>query len=504
MTGAGRVFLITFMAAVPAFSQVRGPKAAAATGRWWESAAASIPIFLKDVHGKGTAFPLSPAAASKRLDEIRAAGIGAIEVYEPAEAGNSFLGLDAINHYRLDPAVGTMDDFRRLVRQVHAKGMKIIAIDNLGYSSVEAVDFLKACDDIRAGKQTRETSFYVWSDTPDAPPPGSGGKLDRYFFVRPDHGPRYNPRKGEFWQYSERAGKYYWTKWDGVDLAGKRVRLPQYNWGSPEFQQEAAKIIRFWMDTGIDGMLMDAVNWYVGCDWRVCRRYMTGVISGYGEKFSEPEGAGGFHEDPVPWITEGGWTCVQDYGLGIFWEKGSNVVANAIESGDPRPIERALRDHHDRVVEVGGTLYYNPPKFEDSRKSHLSTALTAAAGDLLGQAGVIGGKWSPIFPDAEESRILKLKAAHPALHSLGRRQALPTAAPDKHYAFLRVAPRGGERIIAVMNFQPEEQVVQVDLSGVDFDTLTELDNGAPIERQLSWRIPLAAYGYRFFRLNDRR
>ena len=503
MTRVASAFLCAVLISLPALAQTRARKTAPADGNWWESAAATIPIFIRDRPGKDTVFPLVPAAAaSKRLDEMRAAGISAIEVYAPAEGGNSFLGLDTINRYRFESKAGTMDDFRRLVRLAHAKGMKIINIDNLGYSSVEAVDFSKACDDVKAGRDTREARFYLWSGSADAPPPGSAGK-HMYFMVRPAHLPRYDSAKHEFWQYSDRAGKYYWTKWDGVDLAGNRVRLPQYNWGGREFQEEAEKIIRFWMDTGIDGMLIDAVNWYVGCNWLLNRRYMTDVIASYGSKFSQPEGAGGFHEDPVPWITEGGWTCVQDYGLGIFWEKGSNVVTNAIESGDPRPIERAMRDYHDRVVEVGGTLYFNPPKFEDARKSHLAMALTAAIGDLIVLAGVIDGKWSPIFPDAEESRILKWKAAHPAMHNLSRRQALPVAAPDKHYAVLRVARDGGERIIAVMNFQPEAQTVEVDLSGVDFNAMTDLDNGARIERQTPWRVQVPAYGYRFFQLTGR-
>jgi hypothetical protein len=485
------------------FAETRADEGAAVLGNWWESAAATIPVFLRDRPGKDAVFPLVPAAAaSKRLEDMRAAGISAIEVYAPAEGGNSFLGLDTINRYRMEPKVGTMDDFKQLIRLVHAKGMRIINIDNFGYSSVEAVDFLKACDDVKAGKDTRETRFYLWSDAPDALPPGPAVQ-DRYFMVRPAHLAGYDSKKHEYWEWSERAGKYYWTKWGGVDLAGNAVRLPQYNWGSREFQEEVEKMIRFWMDTGIDGMMIDALNWYVGCDWRLNRRYMTGVIASYGSKYSQPEGAGGFHEDPVPWITEGGWTCVQDYGLGIFWVKDSNVVIRAIESGDPRPIERALRDYHDRIVEVGGTLYFNPPKFEDARKSHLSMALVAAIGDLVSLSGVIDGKWSPIFPDAEESRILKWKATHPAMHNLSRRQALPTAAADKHYAFLRIARDGGERIIAVMNFQPEPDVVQVDLSGVDFDGMTDLENGTRIDQQRQWRVQLPAYGYRFFQLTNR-
>jgi hypothetical protein len=439
--------------------------------------------------------------ASRRLDEMRDAGIGMIEVYAPAEAGNSFLGLDTINRYRVDPRIGTMDDFRRLVDLAHAKGLKIISIDNLGYSSVEAVDFLKACADVKAGKDSREARFYCWSDGADAPPPVAH-RLDRYFMVRPTHLPGYDSTKHEFWQHSERAAKYYWTKWAGVDLAGNKVRLPQYNWSSNEFQEEVEKIVRFWMETGIDGMMIDAVNWYVGCDWARNRRRMTDAIASYGnDKYSQPEGAGAFHEDPVPWITEGGWTCVQDYGLGIFWEKGTNVVTNAIESGDPRPIERALREYHDRVVEAGGVLYFNPPRFDDPRKSRLATAFSAAAGDLVCWASVIDGLWSPVFPDAAEARVMALKAKHPALHNRSRRQAVPAAAPDKHYAFVRAARDGNERLLVVLNFQPVDQTVEIDFSGVDFESSTDLLGGARAARQTPMRVPLPAFGYGFFALN---
>jgi hypothetical protein len=402
-----------------------------------------------------------------------------------------------------------MDDFKRLVDLAHQKRMWIVSIDNLGYSSVEALDFLKACDDVRAGRDTREARFYLWSDSAEAPPPGPRND-DRYFMVRPTHlpgggpGGLYDSKKHEFWQWSERAGRYYWTKWDGVDLAGNRVRLPQYNWASPEFEDEVRKIVHFWMDTGIDGMMIDAVNWYVGCNWRKSRSGMTDLIASYDDKYCQPEGAGAFRDDPVSWITEGGWTCVQDYGLGIFWEKGSNVVANAIESGDPRPIERALRDYHDRVVDVGGTLYYNPPRFGDARKTHLAMALVAALGDLIVLAAVIDDLWSPVFPDPEESRILRLKARHPAMHSPARRQALLTAAPDRHYAFLKAARAGDERLITVLNFRPEEEVVQVDLSGVDFEAMTDVQDGSRVGRVSPWRVSVPGHGYRIFRLDDRR
>jgi alpha amylase-like protein/maltogenic amylase-like protein len=477
-----------------------------AAGSWVEALSCSMPIFLRPRKGnKDAVFPLKPwDAAERRLEEVRDAGIGMIEIYAPAEAGNSFLGLDTINRYRVDPRIGTMDDFRRLVTLAHAKGLKIISIDNLGYCSVDAVDFLKACDVVKAGRDSREARMFLWADSADAPPPPGAGRPDPYFMVRPTHLAGYESPKHEFWQPSARAGRHYWTKWAGVDLAGNRVRLPQYNWSSEEFQDEAEKIVRFWMDTGIDGMMIDAVNWYVGCDWAKNRRRMTDVIHSGGVKYSQPEGAGAFRDDPVCWVTDGGWTCVQDYGLGIFWEKGSNVISKAIETGDPSALEPALRNYHDRVVDAGGVLFFAPLRFEDAARTRLAVAATAAFGDLVSWSAVIDDLWSPVIPDAEEAKVMKLKAAHPALFNRSRRQVLPVSTPAKHYAFLRAARDGGERVIVVLNFQPEAQTAELNVSGVDFAAATDLLSGGVTTREPVWRVELPAFGYRFFQLDARK
>jgi glycosidase len=342
---------------------------------------------------------------------------------------------------------------------------------------------------------SKEVSFYLWSDRADAPPPGHQSG-NTFFMVRPTHlpggkpGTFYDSTKHEFWAWSERAGRYYWSKWAGVDLAGNDVRLPQYNWGHPAFQEEAEKIVRFWMDTGIDGMIIDAVNWYVDHTWALGRRRMTDVIASYDNSYSQPEGAGGFHEDPVPWITEGGWNSVQDYGLGIWWESGSDVVRNAIESGDPRPIERALRDYHDRVVAAGATLYQHASKFKEPNKQVFATAIVVLAGDLLGV------HYPGDFPlAAETTGLLELKRRHRALQQLSTRRPIPTNADDKYYAFLRTAADGSERILVVMNFQSAPASISLDLSGVAASRLENLrtSSAVPFETKLSIEVP--AYGY---------
>ena len=203
------------------------------------------------------------------------------------------------------------------------------------------------------------------------------------------------------------------------------------------------------MDTGLDGMIIDAVNWYVDHTWETGRRRMTSVIASYSNTYLQPEGAGAFREDPVAWITDGGWNSLQDYGLGIWWEKGSNVIVNAIQSGDPRPIERALRDYHDRVVAAGGVLYFQPPRLEQKEQEQFGFVVLACLGDLIQPS------YSPEQQlDPDLTWILKTKAAHRALQQLSVRRKLPTKTDDKHYVFLRTAADGSERILVALNFQP--------------------------------------------------
>ena len=183
------------------------------------------------------------------------------------------------------------------------------------------MDFLKACDDVKAGatRARRGCTCGPMRPTRRRRRAPAGPTRTSWCARRTLAGQR---GEGRVLGAQRARRQVLLDRWDGVDLAGKAVRLPQYNWGSEEFQQECEKIVRFWMDTGIDGMMIDAVNWYVGCDWAKNRKRMTDVIASYGGKYSQPEGAGAFHDDPVPWVTDGGWTCVQDYGLGIFWEEG--------------------------------------------------------------------------------------------------------------------------------------------------------------------------------------
>jgi hypothetical protein len=253
------------------------------------------------------------------------------------------------------------------------------------------------------------------------------------------------------------------------------------------------------METGIDGWVIDAVNWYVGCDWEVNRRYMTDVIYEYGNAFVQPEGAGAFWEDPVAWITEGNYNCVQDYELFIWWINGSNVFRNAIDSGNPRPIEDKLRNYHDRVHEAGGTLYFcfeDPVGEEgyadDQRKYFLYLTTVATLGEMCSFSGYES--------TGEAAWIFNTKADHPALFQTSLQRKLPTNADYKFYSFIRTAADHSERILVVLNFQDSQEIVKIDCSGILAEAFIDIKTDEKLPRMNEIAVELPRYGYRLFKV----
>jgi hypothetical protein len=456
--------------------------------RWWETAAAIARPYLKF---RGAT--LNDLAAS--LDNYQARGIDTLEIFAPCQGGVCYHGLDTIDYYQIDPAIGTLDDFRRLVREAHARQMAIILFINLGYGHEQFPAFLKACADIRAGIDSPETHMFLWSKT-------GQDQMDRSrapYFMNDSHGN---------WRWNERAGRYFWVKWEG-EKGG--YHLPQFNFGDPGWQAEVQRIIRYWLATGIDGMVIDAVNWYIGCTWEICRTTMTGVIREADHQFCQPEGAGGFHDDPVRWVEEGGWNCTMDYSIKLWWEN-VDVIRDALRSGDPRPVEAALRRYRDRVVAAGGVCYIDPPDLADFplEAQLMGAALTASMGELILLLGDLSAphlaydaqdparQTGPAYRAGLE-RLLRLRRRCPALCAGGARRQLATSDDARFYAFVRAS--AGERALAVFNFQPTAQPVVVDLTGQSIAVLEDLISGEQATlagEALSLDLP--AYGYRMYRI----
>jgi len=481
--------------------------------QWWEKAAALHVCTFKPNRGYAHVLSLDPEKAAGELAEIRAQGFQAIEIFAPAEGLYGYAGLDMTDPYRVDQELGTMEDFRRFVRLAHCNGLAVVVFFNLGYFSFEAPTWLEACRDKRAGKDTEKVRWFSWADSPDAPPPAL--PPDRFFAatdIIPDSDSD-PPTWG--WQYSDLAGCYYWARWEAKDKDGNMVGLPQTDWGSPEWPQEAERIIRCWMDTGLDGMIIDAPGCYTRLTSETNRRYITDVISSYENTFIQPEGS-----INMAWLTEAGYNCLQNYALywGGKWDNSpliaalrdgdakrasrflgsrpQNSVTTAIQTGDPRPIEESLRAYRDLAVSAGGVLYAGVwGRGRDPQQRKLLVATLAGIGEML-----VYRTRDQLGLDEQEQWLLRTRYAHPALHQLADRRQLPTNADDKYYAFLRTAQDGSERVLVVLNFQPSPQTVQVDLRDVANGGLINLKTGERFDRSLPFGVAVPTYGYAFFQV----
>jgi glycosidase len=444
--------------------------------QWWETATAIARPYLKSRNQ-------SLVDLTALLDEYQSFGIDTIEIFAPCYGGTCYNGLDTIDFYQVDPAIGTMSDLERLIQAAHQRQMAVILFVNLGYAHEKFPAFLKACDDVRAGVDSPEVRWFCWSESGQ----DTMDKTLAPHFLNDAHGN---------WRWSERAQKYFWVKWEG-EQGG--FHLPQFNFGDPGWQVETRRIIDFWLKTGIDGMVIDAVNWYVDCNWEITRYSMTDLLNQADNQFSQPEGAGGFDDDPVPWVTQGGFNCIMDYEIKKWWD-GRDLLRQAVLSGDPRAIELALRRYRDRVTAAGGVCYIDPPNLDD--QSLAARLLGAAAVATLGELFILIGEQLEAEEDpayrAGLARLLDARKRFPALCAGAARQHLPTHDDSRFYAYLRYNQE--QTLLVVLNFQPEAQSVRV-----------QMDDGAPGlldiftgEAYSLWQggvvVDLSAYGYKILQL----
>ncbi|HMN59465.1 MAG TPA: MFS transporter, partial [Anaerolinea sp.] len=88
---------------------------------WWQTASGMVRPYLK-AHGR------TLADLTADLDQYAALGIDTVEVFAPLHGGVCYNGLDTLDFYTIDPAIGTQADFEALLRAAHQRGMAVAVI----------------------------------------------------------------------------------------------------------------------------------------------------------------------------------------------------------------------------------------------------------------------------------------------------------------------------------------------------------------------------------------
>lgn len=149
-------------------------------------------------------------------------------------------GYDVADHYRVDPRLGTLDEFRRFVHDAGERGIRVM-IDIVMDHTSDAHPWFQAA---RHDWRSRFRKYYTWADIP---PKGGLG-----------HGSAFPGEEYSLWKYDEIAGRYYYHPFYRFQ--------PQLNMGNQEVQEELMRLLDYWMTFGVAGFRLDAVPLMLGLD----------------------------------------------------------------------------------------------------------------------------------------------------------------------------------------------------------------------------------------------
>jgi len=144
----------------------------------------------------------------------------------PINPSPSYHGFDVTDYYGINPQYGTMDDFKRLMREAHARGIHVIVDLVLNHCSSLHPWFVSAA----ASGASPKRNWFIWSQT----------------------NPGYSGPWGEqvWWPYGI---SYYY----GIFSPG----MPDLNYLNSEVVATMEGMVRYWLeDVGVDGFRLDAAR----------------------------------------------------------------------------------------------------------------------------------------------------------------------------------------------------------------------------------------------------
>jgi len=174
---------------------------------------------------------------AQKLDYIKDLGVNAIWLLPFYESPLRDDGYDISDYKTINPAYGTLDEFRHFVDEAHARDIRVITELVVNHSSDQHPWFQRAR---RAPPGSPERDYYVWSDT------GHEFEEARIIFL---------DSEVSNWTWDPVAKAYYWHRFYACQ--------PDLNFDNPRVIQEVKDILNFWLDLGVDGFRLDAVPYLV-------------------------------------------------------------------------------------------------------------------------------------------------------------------------------------------------------------------------------------------------
>ena len=200
---------------------------------WWKGASIYqiYPRSFADSNGDGIG---DLPGITARLDYVASLGVGAIWLSPFFPSPMRDFGYDISDYRNVDKIFGTLADFDTLVERAHGLGLKVIIDQVYSHTSDRHAWFQQS----RLNRENPYADWYVWADAkPDGSPPSNWQSVFG----------------GPAWTWDARRGQYY--------LHNFLSHQPDLNVHNPVVQDALLDVARFWLDRGVDGFRLDAINY---------------------------------------------------------------------------------------------------------------------------------------------------------------------------------------------------------------------------------------------------
>jgi alpha-glucosidase len=206
------------------------------TSEWWRTATVYqiYPLSYADADGDGFG---DLRGITEHLGHLAGTsdslGVDAIWLSPIYRSPMVDFGYDVADHCAVDPRFGSLDDADALIREAHARGLRVLLDLVPNHTSDQHEWFERA----RSSRTDRYRDWYVWADpSPDGGPPNNW--LSAF------------ERVGPAWTFDEQTAQYY--------LHSYTAQQPDLNWRNPAVRDAMHDVMRFWLDRGVDGFRVDA------------------------------------------------------------------------------------------------------------------------------------------------------------------------------------------------------------------------------------------------------
>jgi alpha-glucosidase len=199
---------------------------------WWHGAIIYqiYPRSFCDSNGDGIG---DLPGITAKLDYVASLGVDAIWLSPFFASPMKDFGYDVSDYRAIDPLFGTLEDFDRLLARAHALNLRVIIDQVYAHTSDAHAWFQES----RADRANAWSDWYVWADPkPDGTPPNNW--LSVFY--------------GPSWTWDGRRGQYY--------MHNFLPSQPNLNVNNPAVQAALFDTARFWLQRGVDGFRLDAIN----------------------------------------------------------------------------------------------------------------------------------------------------------------------------------------------------------------------------------------------------